>query len=67
MAPPLTLTLEASQPQLAGDAQCLRGEGFVGLDQVEVLQAPAGLPQRQPASSDRAHAHDLRGRSPDRP
>src|SRR4051794_14316654 len=36
----------------------LRGEGLIGLDQVEILDLPAGLLQRGARSRDRAGAHD---------
>ena len=38
--------------------QGLRGEGLVGLDQVQLLQAPAGLVERATGGGDRADAHD---------
>ncbi|CRP52210.1 hypothetical protein PAERUG_P5_London_26_VIM_2_01_09_02983 [Pseudomonas aeruginosa] len=40
--------------------QGLRGEGLVGLDQVQLLQAPAGLVERATGGGDRADAHDRR-------
>src|SRR5579864_2016329 len=42
------------------DRASLRGERFVGLDQIEVADAPAGLLQRRARGWDRAGAHDLR-------
>ncbi|MCY1213583.1 hypothetical protein D9M72_253720 [compost metagenome] len=38
----------------------MRGEGFVGFDQVEVIETPAGLVQTTTGSADRADAHDRR-------
>ncbi len=60
MAPPLTLTLDVSQPSSRLTANGLGGEGFVGLDQVEVADFPAGLFQRLARGRDRARAHDGR-------
>ena len=37
----------------------LRGEGFVGFDEIEIAGFPAGLFQRRLRSRDRARAHDL--------
>ncbi len=44
--------------ELLADGERLRGERFVGLDQVEILELPAGLGQRLAAGGDRADAHD---------
>ena len=42
------------------DGAGLRGEGLVGLDEVEVVDLPAGLLQRLARGRDRAGAHDRR-------
>src|SRR5436190_12378950 len=41
------------------DRTGLRGEGLVGLDQIEIADVPAGLLQRGAGSRDRSGAHDL--------
>ncbi len=46
MAPPLTFTLSGVPAQALVDRAGLRGERLVGLDQVEVLDRPAGLLER---------------------
>jgi hypothetical protein len=46
IAPPFTFTFAGSQPRSLFTAQRLRGEGLVGLHQVEVVDLPAGLLQR---------------------
>ena len=43
MAPPLTLTLLMSKLQLTRDGDGLRGEGLVGLNEVDVVDGHAGL------------------------
>ena len=60
IAPPLTLTLRGIPAEVLVDRAGLRGEGLVGLDQVEVADVPAGLLQRGAGSRDRSGAHDLR-------
>ncbi len=42
------------------DRAGLRGESLIGLDQVEVVDLPAGLLQRRARGRDRAGAHDRR-------
>ncbi len=46
--------------QLFGHRQGLRGKGFVGFDQVQVADAPAGFVQAAAGGRDRADAHDGR-------
>ncbi|CAI8866812.1 ABC transporter ATP-binding protein [Pseudomonas sp. IT-P291] len=46
--------------QLFTNRQRLGGEGFIGFNQVQVLDTPAGLLQSQPCSRDWADAHDRR-------
>ena len=58
IAPPFTLTLSASQAQLAVDADRLGGEGLVGLDQVEIRRRPAGLLEALARRWNRPGAHD---------
>src|SRR6056297_2264001 len=42
------------------DGAGLRGEGLVGLHEVEIVDAPPRLFQRLAAGTDRSHAHDRR-------
>ena len=60
IAPPLTLTLSGVPAEILVDRAGLRGEGLVGLDQVEVVDRPAGLLQRHARGRDRPGAHDRR-------
>ncbi len=46
--------------QLPGHGQRLGGKGFVGFNQVQLLQGPAGLVQAAAGGRDRADAHDGR-------
>jgi hypothetical protein len=46
------------QAERLGDRAGLRRERLVGLDQVEVFHAPAGLGQRRLRCRDRANAHN---------
>ena len=48
------------EAELAGDRDGLRGEGFVGLDEVDILNAHAGLGHRLTGSGNGTDAHDLR-------
>src|SRR5690606_41702933 len=52
--------------QLAGDGQRLGGESFVGFDQVQFLDLPAGLAQAALGRADRTDAHDRRVHAGDR-
>ncbi len=55
MAPPLTLTMSGFQPRSLLTRAGLGREGLVGLDEVEVVDRPAGLPsQRLARGRDRA-------------
>ena len=60
MAPPLTLTIDGIPAHVLVDGAGLRGEGLVGLDQIEVADRPAGLLQRLARGRDRSGAHDRR-------
>src|ERR1700744_997126 len=42
------------------DSKRLRREGFIGLDEIEILDLPAGLLERLAGRWDRARAHDRR-------
>src|SRR5699024_3795790 len=44
--------------EVLGRRDDLRGEGFVQLDQVHVVDAEAGIGQRPPRGLDRAQTHD---------
>ena len=46
--------------QFLAHGQRLRGERFVGFDQVQLLQRPAGFAQATLGGTDRADAHDGR-------
>ena len=46
--------------QFLAHGQRLRGERFVGFDQVQLLQRPAGFAQAALSGADRADAHDGR-------
>src|SRR5690606_20946752 len=46
--------------QSLADAQCLGGKGFVGLDQIQIGQLPAGLFQAAAGGRDGGIAHDGR-------
>ena len=65
IAPPLTLSLSSSMPEVAGRRDHLRGERLVDLDQVDVVDGHAGAGERLPGRLDRAEAHDLRGQPGD--
>ena len=60
IAPPLTLTLLMSKPQLTGNSDGLGREGFVGLDEVDIVDGQAGLLHGLTGSGHGADAHDLR-------
>src|SRR5690606_4403760 len=46
--------------QFTGHRQRLGGKGLVGLDQIQLIDLPAGLAQAALGSPDRAYAHDRR-------
>jgi len=58
MAPPFTFHFLGRQPQRLGNRAGLGGEGFVGFDEVEIADAPAGLGQCRLRGRYRADAHD---------
>ena len=60
MAPPFTLTLLRVEPQLADHLEALRGEGFVQLDEVELVDADAGAVEQLADGRDGADAHHAR-------
>ncbi len=59
IAPPLTLSLSSGMPSCLRRAQRLDRERLVDLEQVDVVEAHAGVAQRGRDRLDRAEAHDL--------
>ncbi len=48
------------EPELPQHGECLGCEGFIELNDIQLVQRPALLGQELPNRIDRAHAHDAR-------
>ena len=59
-AAPVQAGIEIVQPQFTKAAQCLRGKGFVELDEVEIIEGEVQARKQFFGGGHRTHAHDTR-------